>query len=131
MPARSDVSLRIIDTHIGARLRQRRTKLGLSQKQLGEACGVAYQQIAKYERAVDRIPVSRLYHLACFLQIPVAYFFEGLPASASRSTDATVTDAAFPSRETTELVAAYYRIADPKRRRAIARLIRVMSEARA
>jgi hypothetical protein len=79
---------------------------------------------------VDRIPAGRLYRLAQFLKIPVAYFFDGLPAGGARPPDHVAGDA-FPSRETTELVAAYYRIGDPKLRHCVAvvQLIRVMSEA--
>jgi transcriptional regulator with XRE-family HTH domain len=123
-------SNRVVDAHIAARLRQRRTELAITKKRLGEVCGVAYQQIAKYESAVDRIPVSRLYQMGCFLQIPVDYFFAGLPAGATRTVDAvTLAADAFPSSKIAELIAAYYQIANPKLRRAVARLIRVMSEA--
>jgi len=48
MPARRKLSFRVIDAHIGARLRRRRTELAISQRRLGESCGVAYQQIAKW-----------------------------------------------------------------------------------
>ena len=65
------------------------------------------------------------------MKTPVAYFFAGLPGGARTADHATLAADAFPSPETAELVAAYYRIADPKLRRAVARLIRVMSEAHA
>jgi hypothetical protein len=78
------------------------------------------------------VPAGRRYRIARFLKIPVAYFFVGLPACRTSTTDAaTLAADAFPSPETAELVAPYYRIADPKLRRAVARLIRVMSAAEA
>jgi transcriptional regulator with XRE-family HTH domain len=128
MPASKTISSRVVDAHIGARLRQRRNELAISQKRLGEACGVIYQQIAKYECAVDCISAGRLYRIACFLKIPVAYFFQGLPGGTHTTNDATFA-AASNSPETAELVAAYYRITDPKLRRAVVALIRAMSEA--
>lgn len=67
-----------IDRHIGARIRQRRTELGISRMKLGAAIGVTYQQISKYERGVSRIAAALLYDIAHRLQKPVAYFYEGL-----------------------------------------------------
>ncbi len=40
-----------IDAHVGRRVRLRRTLLGMSQEKLGEAVGLTFQQIQKYERA--------------------------------------------------------------------------------
>jgi transcriptional regulator with XRE-family HTH domain len=61
MPAGRKLDFRAIDAHIGARLRQRRVELGISQKRLGEACGLAYQQISKYERGLTAsLPASSI-----------------------------------------------------------------------
>ena len=49
-----------IDVHVGTRVRLRRTLLGMSQEKLGEALGLTFQQIQKYERGVNRIGASRL-----------------------------------------------------------------------
>src|ERR687892_27592 len=67
-----------VDRHVGARLRDRRIMLGLTQHQLAEMIGVTYQQAHKYERGINRISASRLYKAAQVLDIDVSYFFEGL-----------------------------------------------------
>src|ERR1700722_109477 len=68
-----------IDKHVGARLRMRRTMVGLSQSKLGEALEVTFQQIQKYEKGANRIGASRLQQLARVLEVAPAYFFEGAP----------------------------------------------------
>ena len=67
-----------VDVHVGARMRQRRTLLGMSQEKLGTAVGLTFQQIQKYERGSNRISASKLYDAARLLEAPVSYFFEGL-----------------------------------------------------
>src|SRR5579885_3142608 len=67
-----------IDRHVGARIRERRVMLGLSQQQLAELIGVTYQQAHKYERGLNRISAGRLYEIAQVLTVPVSWFFEGL-----------------------------------------------------
>ncbi|RJF85029.1 XRE family transcriptional regulator [Azospirillum cavernae] len=109
-----------IDIHVGARLRLRRTLLGLSQEKLGEAVGITFQQLQKYERGSNRISASRLYNLSQVLGVPVSYFFDDMPSPDSAVTESLT---ALPSetdefesmarRETLELVRAYYRIEDP------------------
>ena len=66
-----------VDIHVGLRLRQRRTALGMSQPKLAAALGIAYQQLYKYEQAKNRISASRLYDLSKVLGVPVTFFFEG------------------------------------------------------
>ena len=65
-----------VDVHVGSRVRLRRTMLGMSQEKLGEAIGLTFQQVQKYERGANRIGASRLHDLSCVLDVPVAYFFE-------------------------------------------------------
>ncbi|MDD3836921.1 MAG: helix-turn-helix transcriptional regulator, partial [Phenylobacterium sp.] len=67
-----------IDIHLGKRLRRRRRLLGLTQQQLAGACGVRFQQIQKYECGANRISAARLWQLSEALQVPVAYFYDGL-----------------------------------------------------
>jgi transcriptional regulator with XRE-family HTH domain len=71
-----------IDRHVGARIRQRRIMLGLTQQRLAESIGVTYQQAHKYEKAMNRIAAGRLYHIAQALGVDVSYFFEGLQTTA-------------------------------------------------
>jgi transcriptional regulator with XRE-family HTH domain len=107
-----------IDVHVGARLRLRRTLLGLSQEKLGEAVGITFQQLQKYERGSNRISASRLYNLSQVLGVPVAYFFDDLAAPDGQPQlplPETLEGDEFESmtrRETLELVRAYYRIDD-------------------
>jgi transcriptional regulator with XRE-family HTH domain len=74
---RSDTSGRI-DKHIGARIRERRVMLGLTQQQFGKLIGVTYQQVTKYERGINRVSAGRLYKIALALDVPIAYFYEGV-----------------------------------------------------
>jgi Predicted transcriptional regulators len=108
-----------IDIHVGARLRLRRTLLGLSQEKLGEAVGITFQQLQKYERGSNRISASRLFNLSQVLGVPVSYFFEDMPSpehftapSPDMPPSETEEFESMARRETLELVRAYYRIED-------------------
>jgi transcriptional regulator with XRE-family HTH domain len=68
-----------IDRHIASRMRLRRRAMGLTQKTIADALGVTFQQFQKYERSINRISAGALYPLALTLEVPVGYFFEGLP----------------------------------------------------
>ncbi len=72
----------LVDHHVGARIRERRTMLGLSQQQLAKMIGVTYQQAHKYERGLNRISAGRLFEIAQVLNVPVSFFFEGLQPGA-------------------------------------------------
>jgi transcriptional regulator with XRE-family HTH domain len=67
-----------IDDHVGARIRERRIMLGLTQQQLAEMIGVTYQQAHKYERGINRVSAGRLFEIARVLNAPITYFYEGL-----------------------------------------------------
>jgi transcriptional regulator with XRE-family HTH domain len=69
-----------IDVHVGSRVRLRRTLLGLSQEKLGEAIGLTFQQVQKYERGTNRIGASRLWELSTVLGVPVQFFFGEMAA---------------------------------------------------
>jgi transcriptional regulator with XRE-family HTH domain len=68
-----------IDKHVGSRVRMRRMMLGMSQEKLGDALGLTFQQVQKYEKGTNRIGASRLQQIAHILQVPVSFFFEGAP----------------------------------------------------
>src|SRR6266436_6747573 len=84
-----------IDKHVGSRVRMRRLMLEMSQEKLGNALGLTFQQVQKYEKGTNRIGASRLHQIASILQVPVSFFFEGAPSlpngprgsSASGGTD--------------------------------------------
>ena len=69
------------DRHIGARVRERRIALGLTQQELAELVGITYQQAHKYETGINRISGGRLHALAQALGVEPGYFFEGLGGS--------------------------------------------------
>jgi transcriptional regulator with XRE-family HTH domain len=106
-----------VDVHVGSRVRLRRTLLGLSQERLGEAVGLTFQQIQKYERGANRIGASRMYDLAHVLDVPVAFFFEDMPdevkqrdavpVGSAGQTEPVVEPNPLNRRETLELVRAY------------------------
>ncbi|WP_293677671.1 helix-turn-helix transcriptional regulator [uncultured Phenylobacterium sp.] len=68
-----------VEVWVGRRLRRRRRLLGMTQMELGGACGVSFQQIQKYESASSRLSVAMLWKLACALGVPASYFFADLP----------------------------------------------------
>jgi transcriptional regulator with XRE-family HTH domain len=124
-----------IDVHVGARLRLRRTLLGLSQEKLGEAVGITFQQLQKYERGSNRISASRLFNLSQVLGVPVSFFFDDLPPADLIRLDEAVEDApvsetdefdSMARRETLELVRAYYRIDDAAVRRRTFELVKAL-----
>jgi transcriptional regulator with XRE-family HTH domain len=67
------------DKHVGSRVRMRRMMLGRTQSQLGEALGLTFQQVQKYEKGTNRISASRLQQISETFQVPVEFFFEGAP----------------------------------------------------
>ncbi|MSP33216.1 MAG: XRE family transcriptional regulator, partial [Pseudolabrys sp.] len=66
-----------IDKHVGSRVRMRRMMLSMSQGKLGDALGLTFQQVQKYEKGANRIGASRLQQISNILQVPVSFFFEG------------------------------------------------------
>ncbi|MGF1605296.1 MAG: helix-turn-helix domain-containing protein [Rhodothalassiaceae bacterium] len=118
-----------IDVHVGSRVRLRRTLLGMSQEKLGDALGLTFQQVQKYERGANRIGSSRLYKIAQILEVPVSFFFDDMMDPSSSDNGLAEAPAAFESdqlskRETLELVRAYYRIDDARVRKRIFELVK-------
>ena len=123
-----------VDIHVGNRVRQRRTLMGLSQERLASALDLTFQQVQKYERGANRIGAGRLFQLARALEVPVAYFFEDLDDGGTIAQAAVAEDGPTPyqadpmaQRETLLLVRAYYAIPDPAVRRRMLDLMRSMS----
>jgi transcriptional regulator with XRE-family HTH domain len=73
-----------VDIWVGARLRQRRLELAMSQEELADILGITFQQVQKYEKGANRIAASRLFDLAAALDMPIEYFFDGLVTSVGR-----------------------------------------------
>ena len=113
--------------------------LGISQERLGAAIGLTFQQVQKYERGINRIGAGRLHALSCALDVPVSYFFDGLPAERAGSGGDAEADGALVDvsgfedplgrRETLYLVDAYYAIPDPHVRRRMLDLVRSLVHA--
>jgi transcriptional regulator with XRE-family HTH domain len=130
-----------IDVHVGARVRLRRTLLGMSQEKLGEAIGLTFQQVQKYERGANRIGASRLFDLSRVLDVPVSFFYDDMSDDISLQSprmmiaglaeEPTATFEADPmtKRETLELVRAYYRIFDPQVRKRVFELAKALAVA--
>jgi transcriptional regulator with XRE-family HTH domain len=114
--------------------------MGMSQERLGEALGLTFQQVQKYERGVNRVGASRLFDLSRVLDVPISFFFDDMPDSLTTSLGrglgrraTNVSEAPDPfgddtlsRRETLELVRAYYRITDPSVRKRVFDLIKSM-----
>jgi transcriptional regulator with XRE-family HTH domain len=127
-----------IDVHVGSRIRLRRTLMGMSQERLGEALGLTFQQVQKYERGVNRVGASRLYDLSRVLDVPISFFFDDMPDRSGGGGEGSggfaerqeafggLPEDPLSKRETLELVRAYYRIADPAQRKRVFDLIKAM-----
>jgi transcriptional regulator with XRE-family HTH domain len=117
------------DKHVGSRVRMRRMMLGMSQEKLGDALGLTFQQVQKYEKGTNRIGASRLQQIAHFLQVPVSLFFEGapdLPAGPAGMLEAPSPSYVSDFLATSDglaLTKAFMRIKDPKLRRRIVDLV--------
>jgi transcriptional regulator with XRE-family HTH domain len=124
-----------VDVHVGARMRMRRTLLGLSQEKLGDALGLTFQQVQKYERGANRVGASRLHQLSRALDVPVSYFFDEMsdgdpsPPGPPAADDPPAEADPMTRRETLELVRAYYRIRDPSVRRRVFELTKTLAKA--
>ena len=130
-----------VDVHVGARIRLRRTLLGMSQERLGDALGLTFQQVQKYERGVNRVGASRLFDLSRILDVPINFFYDNMPDSAAASGSAAARPAMgfaeaqegfggedpLAKRETLELVRAYYRITDLNMRKRMFDLMKSMA----
>jgi len=126
MAQRKDIDAAEIDTIVGDRIRRRRILLGFTQDQLGEALGISYQQIQKYETGANRVSAGRLFQIAERLQTQVAWFFEGIGEQRSDSADDE--DMSSP-RHVIELVRGYSRISEDRLRMAVLSLVRALGEA--
>src|SRR6516162_2502023 len=115
------------DKHVGSRVRMRRLMLAMSQEKLGAALGLTFQQVQKYEKGTNRMGASRLQQMSHILQVPIEFFFEGLPnalaphggsALSMAQTDDFVSDI-----DGLRLIGAYMRIDNVALRRSIVMLV--------
>ncbi len=128
-----------VDVHVGARLRRRRRLLGMTQTKLGEAIGLAFQHVQKYEKGTNRISASRLYDLSGTLDVPIEYFFDDMPTAVAACSPAQGGGRAkkppsyepdhMAKRETMEFVRAYYKIEDANVRKELRELTKAVGAA--
>jgi transcriptional regulator with XRE-family HTH domain len=128
-----------IDIHVGARIRLRRTLLGISQMKLAEAIGLTFQQVQKYESGANRVSSSRLVDIANVLDVSISYFFEEMSAGVKAQTPSELMRTKqrpenaqekdpMARRETLEFVRAYYRIKDPAVRKRVFELTKAVAK---
>jgi transcriptional regulator with XRE-family HTH domain len=133
-----------VDIHVGNRLRQRGSLVGMSRSQFGEFVGLTIYQIHKYERGTNRVSSSRLYEFAKVLNVPVSYFFDEMPSNALSGRPMSgrgrkgFGEACTPfgkekdplvKRETLELMRAYDKIDEERVRRSIFVTVKALGEA--
>jgi transcriptional regulator with XRE-family HTH domain len=125
------------DKHVGSRVRMRRMMLAMSQEKLGEALGLTFQQVQKYEKGTNRIGASRLQQISHILQVPVAFFFEGAPTVVLASHPVGMAEAPSPAyvsdflatSDGLALTKSFMRIGDSKLRRRIVDLVEQIAAA--
>jgi len=119
-----------VDEHVGARVRARRKSLNMNQTVLGSKLGLTFQMIQRYEYGLCRISASTLHAISLALDVPISYFFEGLPAASGRRYE--VPPAVSSSLELAKtrhgrtLALLFPRIAHRGSQRAIVELVRAM-----
>ena len=124
-----------IDIHVGSRVRLRRTMQGMSQEKLGDALGITFQQIQKYEKGSNRIGASRMQQIASALKVPVSFFFEDAPmppgtanpGMAEAGATSYVVDF-LSSPEGIALNRSFVRITNPAIRRKIIEMVRTLAD---
>lgn len=123
-----------IDVHVGARVRLKRTMLGLSQEKLGDSLGVSFQQVQKYEKGSNRISASKMHEIAEILQESVSFFFKDSPGATSQQTGFGEAENSeyiadlLSSPDDVKLFRAFNKIKDPKIRKNIIDMVRSFAD---
>ena len=118
-----------IDAFIGARVRQRRSELGISQSKLGEQLGITFQQVQKYENGKNRISASSLYRISRILGVDISYFVEGY---GDNDVLRDISDVCYniQNREVASLVRNFSNISEPELKKRISSLVKAVSSSR-
>jgi transcriptional regulator with XRE-family HTH domain len=123
-----------IDKHVGSRVRMRRMLIGMSQEKLGEALGLTFQQVQKYEKGTNRIGASRLHHIAGILGVTIDFLYQGAPKMGGDSSGAAEEQASadlsefLASHDGIELMKGFIAIRDAKVRRKVVDLVASLGE---
>ena len=125
-----------IDIHVGSRVRMRRMMVGMSQEKLGEALGLTFQQIQKYEKGANRIGASRLHQIASALGVQIEFFYEGAPVPEGEAPTGFAEDPNPPymtdflsTADGLQLMRAFVRVRDSRVRKRIVDLVEALAEA--
>ena len=119
----------IIDAHAGSQLRAARQALGWSQSKLGETVGVSFQQVQKYEKAINRIAFSTLQKFAAALNLPIEHFLHDAPNNSSSFAAPPRADyIASKEPDAVELMRLYDSLKDDEARKKLLALARSLSD---
>jgi transcriptional regulator with XRE-family HTH domain len=136
----------VIDKHVGLRIRNRRTLMGLSQEKLADSVGVTFQQVQKYERGTNRVSASRLYRFSKILGVSIDFFYEGIDKNDPTTSPIygmsdneqesfngisekakKIPEDLLGHKETLDLVRTYYSVSSIKKRKEILRFVKFMA----
>lgn len=123
-----------VDVHVGGRVRLRRMLLGMSQDKLGEALGLTFQQIQKYEKGINRIGASRVFEISKILDVPIQFFYDDLSGRTGQSYGFAEADGddsfmqLLHSPEGVQLCRHFADIGDPRVRRRVLDLVKTLAE---
>lgn len=120
-----------VDQYVGARVRERRILIRMTQTELGERLNITFQQIQKYEEGVNRISAGRLYEIAEIMGVDFSYFFADAPKPSSataETSEARELRKFATSKEARDVLAAYRAISSASLRGRLLALMRALSQ---
>jgi transcriptional regulator with XRE-family HTH domain len=118
-----------VDRHVGSRVRRRRLIVGMSQEKLGEALGLTFQQVQKYEKGANRIGSGRLQQIAHTLQVPISYFYDGQGEDAGSQGDSSAE--LVVDKDNADLLRAFNSLEDQAMRQALLTMAQAAAQSRA
>jgi transcriptional regulator with XRE-family HTH domain len=120
-----------VDRQVGSRVRMRRMLIGMSQEKLGDALGLTFQQVQKYEKGTNRISASRLQQIAQVLGVTIDFLYGELSKSESQpgfgEGASAGYDAELLTSDSLKLLRAYREIKDRKVRRRLVDLAQALA----
>jgi transcriptional regulator with XRE-family HTH domain len=117
-----------VDVHVGMQIQIKRKSLGLSQTKLGDAIGLTFQQVQKYEKGANRIGASRLFEISQVLSVPISYFFRGYDPETDNDNGHKFSDISrYDSPEAHEAIVVFENISRPDTRQALKSLSKALS----
>lgn len=124
-----------IDIHVGSRVRMRRMMVGMSQEKLGEALGLTFQQVQKYEKGTNRIGASRLHQIASALGVQIEFFYEGAPVAEgvpasgfAEAPNPPYMNDFLSTSDGLQLMRCFVRVRDPRVRKRIVELVEAFAD---